>query len=161
MISLNIECSCGHLNQVNKLIFNLRRNTGLPYICDECGEDLYKSGRSPKRGKTDSQKRSRQQEKRAAKRIGGRVTAASGATREKGDVRAAGDIRMECKLTRRKSFNLKLAELEKLGRETAPGEDPVFEIEFQGVYPHKRFVVIPGWLYDQFRETNEERDPNN
>ena len=59
---------------------------------------------------------------------------------------------MECKLTRAKSFSLKLAELEKLEREAA-GEDPVFEIEFQGVYPHKRYVVMPGWLYDQFRET--------
>jgi hypothetical protein len=154
---LNIECTCGHTNAVNKLVFNARRGTGLPYTCYECGEDLYETGSSPKRGKTDSQKRSRKQEKRAAKRIGGHTTAASGSKAEKGDVRSVGDTRMECKLTRAKSYTLKLADLEKLERE-AGLEKPVFEIEFQGVYPHKRYAVIPGWLYDQFRETNEERN---
>ena len=157
MSALTIECSCGHTNRVNKLAFNARRNTGLPYTCHECGQDLYKTGRQPKSGKSDNQKRSQRQEKRAAKRIGGRVTAASGAVGEKGDVRLFGDTRMECKFTRAQSFNLKLAELEKLERE-ASGEDPVFEIEFQGVYPSKRYVVLPGWLYDRIRETNEERD---
>ena len=157
MSSHNVECSCGHVNKVNSLAFNARRNTGLPYTCHQCGGDLYKTGSLPKSGKSDNQKRSQRQEKRAAKRIGGRVTAASGAVGVKGDVRLLGDTRMECKFTRAQSFNLKLAELEKLERE-ASGEDPVFEIEFQGVYPHKRYVVLPGWLYDRIRETNEERD---
>jgi hypothetical protein len=56
---------------------------------------------------------------------------------------------MECKFTRAASFSLKLAELKKIHDEAAiAGEDPVFEIEFQGVHPHERFVVIPGWLFD-------------
>jgi len=149
---MNIECSCGHTTKVDKLVFNARRSSGLPYTCHKCGANLYETGTFPKKGKSDSQKRSRRQEKRAAQRIGGHVTPASGAGSVKGDVRDVGHTRMECKLTRAKSFSLKLAELEKLEREAA-GEDPVFEIEFQGVYPHKRYVVMPGWLYDQFRET--------
>lgn len=149
----SIACSCGHVTKVNTLVFTARRGSGLPYTCHDCGEDLYETGSSPKTGKSDSQKRSKRQEKRAAQRVGGYTTAGSGSGRTKGDVRAAGDTRMECKLTRAKSFTLKLAELEKLEREVSAGEVPVFEIEFQGVHPHKRYVVIPGWLYDQFRET--------
>lgn len=143
--------------KVNRLIFTVRRNTGLPYPCEMCGSNLYELGEEPKRkGKTNSQKRSRQQEKRAAKRIGGRVQPASGAGQAKGDVRLEGHTRMECKFTRAKSYSLKLEELKKIEREAGPGEQPVFEVEFQCVYPHERYVVLPGWLYDHLIQKGDE-----
>jgi len=57
---------------------------------------------------------------------------------------------MECKLTRANSYSLRLDLLEKIEKECEGGENPAFEIEFQGVYPHKRYVVLPGWLYDYY-----------
>lgn len=158
--SVRIECECGVTTPVNMLTMRGKKSAGLPQPCNRCGGDLFKTRKPSKRGKTDSQKRSKRQEKRAAQRVGGYTTAGSGSGNEKGDVRAAGDTRIECKLTRRASFTLKLADLEKLEQEAAADEDPVFEIEFQGVYPHKRYAVIPGWLLDHYRETNRAQDSN-
>ena len=142
------ECgACGNTVKVDELIFFIHPE-GLPYPCPKCGADLYEVGKKPKRGKTNSQKRSRLQEKRAASRIGGRVQPASGAGQAKGDVRDVGRIRMECKFTRAKSYSLKLEELKKIEREAGSGEQPIFEIEFQGIHPHERYVVLPGWLHD-------------
>lgn len=147
----NVECGyCGQITEAETTVLSARRKAGLPYICPKCGEDLIVLGSRPKRGKTDSQKRSKKQEKRAAKRVGGRTQPGSGSGPEKGDVRDPGHTSIECKLTRAKSYSLKLADLEKLERESHSGEKPALEIEFQGVYPHKRYVVLPGWLYDYY-----------
>jgi len=98
----------------------------------------------------DNIRRSRAQEKRAAKRYGGRRQAASGSQPgAKGDVRAMGRMRGECKFTRAASFSLKLEELRKIEQEAAAGEVPVFEIEFQTGFPSRRYVVLPGWAFDQ------------
>jgi hypothetical protein len=124
-----------------------QRKAGLTPVCVMCGNpSLVAVTRFT--GISDNQKRSRAQEKRAAKRIGGRVQPASGAGRSKGDVRDPGHVRMECKLTRSNSYSLKLADLQKIEKEATTGEHPIFEIEFQGVHPRKRYVVLPGWLYD-------------
>jgi hypothetical protein len=144
---------CNHSTRVNAVIFKKRKEAGLPYLCtnDLCDADLVEAGIRPKVGKSDSQKRSQKQEKRAAKRTGGRVQPGSGSKPgAKGDVRNAGALRMECKTTTKKSFTLKLSELEKLEGEATSGENPVFEIEFSGVHPSRRFVVLPGWLYDHY-----------
>jgi hypothetical protein len=148
--TITVLCECGHIARVNKLTWAARRKGGLDYPCVKCSADLYKVGERFKAGKSDNQKRSKQQEKRAARRVGGRVQPASGAGRAKGDVRSTWHARVECKLTRASSFTLKLAELEKIEREAAPPEKPIFEIEFQGVTPNKRYAVIPGWLLDHF-----------
>jgi ribosomal protein L44E len=155
MRSKKLSLLCGQCKQevqVESTIFNVRRRKSLPHACPYCSVDLVTHGQPVKKGKSDSQKRSRAQEKRAAKRIGGRVQPASGAGRAKGDVRAAGRVRMECKLTRANSFSLKLADLEKIERETSRGEMPIFEVEFQGTHPRKRYAVIPGWMLDQLLE---------
>jgi len=131
----------------------IRRRAGLFPMCGACGEQtvcVY-----PKSGRTDSQRRSKLQEKRAAKRVGGRVQPASGAGRAKGDVRVPGELRMECKLTRASSYSLRLDLLQKIERECTTGEKPIFEIEFQGVFPTKRYVVLPGWLYDHYANLEE------
>lgn len=101
--------------------------------------------------RSDNQRRSRDQERRAAKRYGGRRQPGSGATpHAKGDVRAAGE-RRECKFTRAASFALKLDELRKIEIETPAGELPTFEIEFQSGHPHRRYVVVPEWAYLQLK----------
>jgi hypothetical protein len=155
----SLLCSeCGFITDVNKFVFKVRRKSGTPYACTTCGSDLYKTGSKVKRGKTDNQKRSQKQEKAAAKRLGGRIQPASGAGPAKGDVRADWSARVECKLTRASSFTLKLSQLEKIEREAAPPEKPIFEIEFQGVTPNKRYAVIPGWLLDHFLSLENECD---
>lgn len=139
---------CRRPQVVPAAIVRSRQSCGLPVMCGACNTIMERW--DPKSGLTDSQKRSRQQEKRAAKRVGGWVQPASGAGRAKGDVRVPGELRMECKFTRANSYSLRLNLLEKLEREATTGENPAFEIEFQGVHPPKRYVVLPGWLYDYY-----------
>lgn len=77
-------------------------------------------------------KASLRQEQKVAEAVGGRTQAASGGTRlgGGGDVRADG-LRIECKLTEKDSFSLKLKELLKL-QDQAYGalEEPVFQFSF-------------------------------
>jgi hypothetical protein len=155
--SFKLVCrQCGEEQLCNSLYFKARKGSGLPYNC-KCGADLYRTGEQPpKMGRSDSQKRSRLQEKKAAVRMGGKVQPGSGAGRAKSDVRVVGRMRMECKLTRANSYSLKLASLQKLERELSAGEDPAFEIEYQGVYPYLRYVVIPGWLFDHLLECKKQ-----
>jgi hypothetical protein len=73
----------------------------------------------------------------------------------KGDVQVKGKLRMECKCTRASSYSLKRELLEKIEKEAEFGENPAFEIEFQDALPHKRYVVLPGWRYDQLTNLEE------
>lgn len=101
----------------------------------------------------DNLKRSRDQEKRTARTWGMRQQPASGAKGgAKSDMRKRGVARGETKETINKSFSLKLEELEKLELEAAGKEDPFFMIEFQGVTPHRRYVVAPEWLWLKYKE---------
>jgi hypothetical protein len=122
-------------------------------FCTSCGGKMVKTGYDPrlqdgpKRRVTNQQKRSRDQERRLAKTFGMQQQAASGALPNvKSDLRDAGKLRGEAKETTKKSFSLKIAELEKLEKEARGGELPLFMIEFQGVHPHKRYVVMPEWV---------------
>jgi len=103
--------------------------------------------------KTDQQKRSQDQERRAAKRDGARVQAASGAMdHAKGDIKMAGFYRKECKCTIHKSFAIKKDVLNKIAQETPVGETPVVEVEFQDAFPKKRFYIIPEWAFEEYME---------
>ncbi len=154
MKKVQITCGdCGRVSETSREVYFKLKKIGLA-SCVLCGGNL--TWEEIRTGKTDSQKRSRAQEKRAAKRTGGGVQPGSGAGRAKGDVRRAWHSRVECKLTRAKSYSLKLTDLEKIEKETVPPEKPIFEIEFQGVTPHKRYAVIPGWLLDHFMSLEEE-----
>lgn len=148
----SLRCgSCEADTRVNSLVYRTRKESGLPYTCHSCGENLYKVGYKTRHGKTDSQKRSAKQEKTAAKRTGGRVTPGSGNQPGiKGDVRVEGSARIECKCTTAKSYSLKLVDLMKIEEAADRDENPVLEIEFQGIHPKRRYVVIPGWLYDHY-----------
>lgn len=90
---------------------------------------------------------SKQQEKQAAEDLGGRVQAASGALRLGGgaDVRLHGKVRLECKVTEKSSYTLKLTELEKLRKQAIKTlELPVLQFAFR--HPSgklNRYAVIP------------------
>lgn len=94
--------------------------------------------------KTHGQRRSKLQERRVAKELGGRVQKASGATKfAKGDVRAKG-LFAECKTTSKTAYILKLEDLKKITREAFQRNfsDWVFQIEFQGRGMARKFAVI-------------------
>lgn len=76
---------------------------------------------------------SKQQENKAAEDIGGRTQAASGATKFGGaDVRSLGKYRVECKFTTKRSYTLKLVELEKLKKQAnSVLEYPIFQFCFR------------------------------
>jgi hypothetical protein len=76
---------------------------------------------------------SKQQEQRAADELGGRTQANSGATRLGGgaDVRAPG-VRLECKVTEKDYYSIRITDLEKLRVQAAKTvEQPVFQIAFR------------------------------
>lgn len=92
------------------------------------------------------------QEKRNARDVGGRRTLASGALKDKADVKLPGKIRMECKSTGSASYGLKKADLEQLQGQTVGDEVPVFMIEFRGTVPSEYAVVPKDWLLHLLRE---------
>ena len=111
--------------------------------CTYCQHEFKPRPLPPAKKTNDSKKRSKVQERKAAKSYGGRVQPASGALAgAKGDFREKGVVRGECKLTRKESFSLKLKELLKVEKEATGVETPLFEVLFDGVYPKRRYVVL-------------------
>lgn len=144
---------CGREQTIDETA--LRMSPVHKILCSGCSQ-WSKPTRASKLGKTDNQRRSQDQEKRAAKRYGGRRQAGSGSShRAKGDFVAEGKIRGECKFTRAKSFSVKLEELLKIEKEASGMEMPLFEVEFQGVFPHKRYVVIRSEDYEALKDAQE------
>jgi hypothetical protein len=100
---------------------------------------------------------SKQQEKRAAEDIGGQTQAASGGTRFGGaDVRLVNKYRIECKVTEKNSYTLKLKELEKLKKQAVKSlEQPIFQFAYRDKlgkldrYAVLKYRNIPKerWLY--------------
>jgi rubredoxin len=124
--------------------------------CPECNLWFRPEAPAPKKGTNDNQRRSKAQEKRAAAQYGARVQPASGALPgAKGDLRKKGVMRGECKFTRSGSFSLKLAELLKVEQEAVGSETPLFEVEFQGVHPRKKYVVLRAEDYVALRDELE------
>lgn len=158
-VSSTLLCKkCKRATSANIAILKQRKKAGLPYTCEHCSADLIEHGTRPKSGATDSQKRSRNQEKRVASREGGKRQPGSGSVDGfEGDVRVTGKYRGECKFTRAKSFSLKLEELMKLEKQAGSGELPAFDIEFQGINPHRRYVVLPEWVFDTLMEESGRR----
>lgn len=83
--------------------------------------------------------KSRRQEKRLAKKLGGRVQPGSGSgSVNKADVISKSYL-CECKTTSKRQYIITLDMLEKLELEAARiGKEPLFEIEISG----KRFYVV-------------------
>ena len=100
--------------------------------------------------KSKGQKESLKHEKRIAKKIDGKVTAASGAFwSRKGDVRSS-DLLVEHKWTGKKTKTIKSEELKKITKEAMiDGRMPVFGLHLDGV----DYVVL---LEDDFLEMREK-----
>ena len=96
--------------------------------------------------KSYAQRRSKLQEKRAARDMGGSVQKGSGSSAfAKGDFRKVGDIRGECKHTSKLVYVLKEVDLKKIQKEALQGghEDWVMQVEFLGAVGHsKKFAII-------------------
>lgn len=83
--------------------------------------------------------KSKRQEKKTAKRLGGMVTLGSGNKHIKGDV-SAGDYRVECKRTDKESISIKREWLLKIKDEAfADRVKPALEIEIQD----ESWIMIP------------------
>lgn len=95
-----------------------------------------------------------QAEKRAARRLGGRQTPASGALEgAKGDIRR-GKFLLESKATRKRSMSVQLAWLEKISKEALDaGLDPGVVLQFVDStgrsYPAGRWVLVPERVFEE------------
>lgn len=109
---------------------------------------------------TPSHARSKIQEKKTAERLGGRVTKASGALHEKGDVRVSGVLRVEAKTTKHKSFSVTKGMLEKIELACfGAGEIPVMEIEIDNASPTPATAyVVPKWAFEELLEAARKTD---
>ena len=105
-------------------------------------------GSKKKRGQSPSHARSREQEREAAQRLGGRVQKGSGCGHyQKGDVRVPKLVRLEAKTTKHASLPLTVDMIQKL-EDACVGADevPVIEVELRlGKY---RCYVIPDWALE-------------
>lgn len=103
-----------------------------------------------KQGQSPAHARSRQQEKEAAEKIGGKTTKGSGSGWQKLDAR--GDIyRIECKTTARKSLRVTTEMIRKLEAGCfGSGKLPVIEVELE-LGEHVAYV-IPKWAMEELFE---------
>ena len=146
---MRLRCtSCDLEDVIMDEAYRKRKKYGGDVYCNACGSEMVPLQAT--KTVPSNLRRSRDQEKRAAKHYGARRQKASGAIPGvKGDLRDPGRLRGECKFTRAASYTLKLEELRKLELEANYAELPVFEIEFQNNPPFKRYVVLPQWAFDQ------------
>lgn len=106
-------------------------------------------------GNGTSHKRAKKQERELAARVGGRLTPASGAKAEKGDVRVKGVLRIEAKTTKNKSFSVTLDMIRKIEEAALGcGEMPALVIEFidERGRPIKEVAVVPTYVLDSIGE---------
>lgn len=96
-------------------------------------------------------RRSPNQEKETAKRIGGAVVRGSGCGYEKGDVRKKGIVRVECKTTTKASFSVTRSDLLKIEAEAlSGGEIPAYCVEFIEASGKKigSYLIMPEWALE-------------
>lgn len=114
--------------------------------------------RDRKKG-TFSHRRAPKQEKEIAKRIGGRITVASGAKQfEKGDARKKGVVRIEAKTTKNKSFSVTTEMIQKIEDAALAGDEmPAIVVELNNEDPRRRVsvAVVPLYVLDMLTNDDE------
>lgn len=91
--------------------------------------------------------KSRQQEHGTASRLGGKVTKASGASYEKGDVRVRNVCRIESKITKHSSFRVTTEIIDKIENATFGADEiPVIEVGLQD--GERSVYVVPQWALE-------------
>lgn len=75
----------------------------------------------------------------------------------KGDVRKEGELRLECKTTSKRSYALKLDELNKIRTEAITGGEETWamQIEFQSPTGGRRVAVIDWYEFMRLRESSK------
>lgn len=106
-----------------------------------------------------NKEKSDRHEKRAAKKLRGRQTPASGSLAfNKADV-FNDAVRMECKTTENKSYSLKKELLLKVANETEHGKIPVFNIQFESEEGHLNYYVVDeGWFLELIETWRKDND---
>mgnify|MGYP003627714404 CR=1 FL=1 len=131
------------------------------YWCSSCKVGYLKSEVEVRtKYRNLNREKSDKHEKKAAKKIRGRQTPASGAMAfNKADV-YSDLVRMECKTTEKKSYSIKKDLLLKVAGETEHGKIPVFNIQFEGIGSHLNYYVIDEGFFlellDLWRKENED-----
>lgn len=108
--------------------------------------------RGEKPSNSYSHMRAKRQEKQAAKRLNGQRTPGSGNKMVKGDVRARGVLRLECKTTKNASFSVTREMVEKIeAAGLGSNEIPAILIEFNNGAGKKlmEVAVIPSYFLDE------------
>ena len=106
---------------------------------------------------SSSHRRAPKQERELSKKVGGRLTPASGSRDEKGDVRLKSVARIECKTTSKDSFSITKALIHKIEAAAMPaGELPVIVVEFNDGSSTARklaeVAVLPMWALEALLE---------
>jgi len=118
--------------------------------CNLCGmRALY--GTERKKGRSEGQKRSREQERSIAKKEHGEVTPGSGCGKKhKDDVHCdeavyvfSGHPRIEAKSTKHITFRLDKRDLQNLESHAKEGEVPIMAVEFAHGSEKRSYWVIP------------------
>jgi len=126
---------------------------GRSYSRDEATETEAAAGRYGR----STRKRSDRQERNNAREVGGRVTANSGAGRDKGDVKVRGLLREEDKTTRGRSYVLKLDDLRKVAAAAQGDEIPVLCVSFEDDLAQQYVVVPRAWFQQMFNTFRENQ----
>jgi Holliday junction resolvase len=94
---------------------------------------------------------SQKQELDLAKLLEGHTIARSGAGIQKGDVRKPGVVRVEAKVTRRRSFSVTKDILNKLALACSAGEQPVLAVRFiQGDQVVREVFVVDAPIVESY-----------
>ena len=130
------------------------------YWCSLCKKGYLKSEVEIRtKYRNLNKEKSDRHEKKAAKKIRGRQTMASGAL-SFGKADVFNDIvRIECKTTEKQSYSIKKELLLKVANETEHGKIPVFNIQFEEQTGNLNYYIIDeGWfleLLQLWRKHNE------
>ena len=129
------------------------------YLCTQCNLEYTKSEVEVKSAfRNLNKEKSDRHEQKAAKKIRGRQTPASGAMSfNKADVYNE-LLRMECKTTEKQSYVLRKDLLLKIASETEHGKVPVFNVRFEEESGNLNYYIIDEGFFLELLELWRNKD---